>query len=341
MAISGDVPRGEMRVTGSPDFGDVCPGTLAEKTIKVCNVGKCNINVASAEFVPPCPDFVLIKNPFPAAVSPDSCLDLVVRFTPTSIGPKSCTLVITGDAINSPISVTVTANTPTPMIDVPPDLCFPPTVIQSIGPCLSAKPFPISNTGICNLEITSITIDDPEFSLSGLPSYPIILEPGHVVGEGDLRVVFKPTDLARNIASPISVTYVSDSITGATTTVTRKLQGEGVRTGARVLVTVGGVPLARVEKLQIQRITGNRNKKLLKTVESAMKLNLQTVTPGGPCQQFQYHREYGTVSNEFMLLPGSYRITATGVVNGKRKSLTVGFNADTCTFNETITIDLQ
>jgi C1A family cysteine protease/putative hemolysin len=338
--VSGNVPKGEMRVTGSPDFGNVCPGTLAEKTLKVCNVGKCNINVASAAFDPPCADFTLIKNPFPAAVSPDSCLDLVVRFTPTSIGPKSCTLVIESDASNAPVSVTVTANTPTPMIDVPPDLCFPPTVIQSIGPCSSAKPFPISNTGICNLEITDISIDNPDYSLSGLPSYPIILEPGHVVGEGDLKVVFKPTALARSIQGTITVKYLSDPITGATTSITRTLQGEGVRTGARVLVTANGVPMANVAKLQIQRITGNRNKKLVKTVESAMRLDLQTVDPGAPCAPFQYHREYGTVSNELMLLPGSYLITATGVVNGKRKSVSVGFNADTCTFNQTITINL-
>lgn len=341
VAVTGNVPRGELRVTGSPDFGNVCPGTLAEKTLKVCNVGKCNINVASAAFDPPCADFQIIKNPFPAAVSPDSCLDLVIRFTPTSIGPKSCTLVIDSDAINPSISVTVTANTPAPRIDVPPDLCFPPTVIQSIGPCSSAKPFPISNTGICNLEITNISVDNPDYSLSGLPSYPIILEPGHVVGEGDLKVVFKPTTLARSIQTTITVRYLSDPITGVTTSVTRTLQGEGVRTGARVLVTAGGVPLARVEKIQIQRITGNRNKKLVKTVESALRLNLQTVPADPPCAQFQFHREYGTVSNELMLMPGSYLITATGVVNGKRKSLSVAFDANTCTFNPTITINLQ
>ena len=155
-----------------------------------------------------------------------------------------------------------------------------------------------------------------------------------------MKVVFKPTTLARSIQATISVTYVSDPITGATTSITRTLQGEGVRTGARVLVTAGGVPLAKVEKIQIQRITGNRNKKLVDTVESALKLTLQTVGPFAPCAQFQYQREYGTVSNPIMLLPGSYLITATGIVNGKRKSLSVGFNADTCTFNPTITINL-
>ena len=56
----------------------------------------------------------------------------------------------------------------------------------------------------------------------------------------------------------LSVTYVSDPVSGATTTVNRNLCGEGVRTGARVLVRAGGVPLASVKKIHLQRIVGNR-----------------------------------------------------------------------------------
>jgi hypothetical protein len=33
VSVSGNVPAGDIRVTGSTDFGDVCGGTLAEKTI--------------------------------------------------------------------------------------------------------------------------------------------------------------------------------------------------------------------------------------------------------------------------------------------------------------------
>jgi len=339
VAVSGNVPPGKIKVTGSTDFGDVCLGTLAEKTISVNNVGKCNLNVSSASFVPACPDFTLINNPFPATVSPDSHVDLVIQFTPTSAGPKSCTLVISSSDPDQPtITLTVKANTPFASINVPPDLCFSPTVIQSVGPCSSTQPFPISNKGICNLTITEISIDSPDYSLSGLPSYPIILEPGHVVGEGNLKVVFKPTALIRSIPATITVRYVSDPVTGATTVITRTLEGEGVRTGARVLVTAGGVPLAKVEKIQIQRISGNKNKKIVDTVDVAQNVLLQTATPPPPCAAFQYHREYGTISNQIQLLPGSYQVTASAIVNGKRVSKTVGFNLDTCGFNPTIVI---
>jgi len=91
--------------------------------------------------------------------------------------------------------------------------------------------------------------------------------------------------------------------------------------------------------MQIQRINGNRNKPILDTVDNAMNLPLQTVVPEGPCASFMYHREYGTVSNPIQLLPGSYQVTATAIINGKRKSLTVGFNVDTCDFNPTVVIN--
>jgi hypothetical protein len=342
--VTGNTPPGSLRLTGSTDFGDVCAGTLAEKQLAVCNVGSCHLNVGSAAFVGSCPDFTLIRNPFPAAVSPDSCQNLTIRFTPTSCGQKACTLRIgTDDPSALATDVAVTANTPCSQIDVPPDQAFPPTVIQSVGACQSQLPFPVSNTGTCNLNITNVAVagtNGSDYSLAGLPSFPIILQPGHVTGEGNLKTVFKPTALDRDRLGNVTVTYESDPITHAATNVTRALCGEGVRTGARVLVRAGGVPLATVEKIQLQRITGNRNRNLLDTNNVAMNLALQTVTPAAPCTQFQYHREYGTVSNPIQLLPGSYQVTATAIVNGKRKSQTVGFSVDTCGFNPTIIIDL-
>lgn len=350
VAVSGNVPPGDIRVTGSTDFGDVCPEEAkAEKTINICNVGKCNLTVTSVGFNPACTDFALINNPFPATVSPGSCNDVVIRFTPTSVGPKSCTLKISSDDPDSAtITETVTANTPSPSIDVPADQCFLPEVIQSVGACTSQKTFPISNTGKCNLIITNVAVTgDPggdhisDYSLAGLPSYPIILQPGHVIGEGNFKTVFAPTDLDRDLMGTLTVRYVTDPFLNTTADVQRSLSGEGVRTGARVLVTAGGVPLTTVEKIQLQRITANRNKKILDTQDVVQDATLQIVTPSAPCGSFQYHREYGTVSNPIQLLPGSYQVTATGVVGKKRVTRTVGFDVGTCDFNPNIVINLN
>lgn len=345
VAVSGNTPPGDIRVTGSTDFGDVCANlqTPAEKTISVANVGACNLKVTSVAFDPACSDFTLINNPFPATVSHDSHNDVVIRFTPTSAGPKSCTLVISSDDPDSPtVTKTVTANTPAASIDVPPNQSFLPEVIQSIGTCQSQKPFPISNTGKCNLNVTNVVIggvNGGDYSLSGLPSFPIILQPGHIAGEGNLKTVFAPTALDRDRIGSLTVTYESDAITHATTNVSRDLCGEGVNTGARVLVRAGGVPLAKVEKIQLQRINANRNKNQVDTNDVAQNVPLQTVTPGGSCTPFQFHREYGTVSNPIQLLPGSYQVTVAAIVNGKKQSKTVAFDVTTCDFNPTIIVN--
>jgi len=246
-------------------------------------------------------------------------------------------LTITSDDPNNPvINLTVTGNTPGASIDVPLDATFPPTVIQSTGLCHSANPFPISNTGSCNLTITNIAIGGTnagDYSLSGLPSFPIILEPGHIVGEGDLNIVFSPTAIARERRATIDVTYESDPITHTTTTVTRLLCGEGVNTGARVLVTSAGVPIASVDKIQLQRLTVN------KAGDVVHNAPLQTVTPTLPCTPFQFHREYGTVSNPMQLLTGSYQLTVQATINGHKRTQAAAFSLDTCDFNPNVVVN--
>jgi hypothetical protein len=214
-------------------------------------------------------------------------------------------------------------------------------VIQSVGACSTALPFPVSNTGTCNLKITNFAITDhpDEYALQSLPSNPIILEPGHIAGEGDLDILFTPAVLDRDRTGAVSVTYETDPFTHASATVTSALCGEGVRTGARVLVKAGGIPLASVERIHLQRINANRNGNLLDTVDVVRNAPLQTVTPALPCGPFQFHREYGTVSNPIQLLPGSFQVTVTAIVNGRRVKKTVGFDVNTCTFNPTIVVD--
>jgi hypothetical protein len=138
------------------------------------------------------------------------------------------------------------------------------------------------------------------------------------------------------------VTWVSDPITDTLAQVTRDLCGEGVRTGARVLVTSNGVPLATVEQIHLQRLTANRNKNRLDSQDVAKNLALQTIDPdgGGICPQIQFHREYGGLSNPIQLAPGSYVVTVTGIVNGRRAKKTVGFDVQTCDFNQNVVVDL-
>ncbi len=336
--VAGDSPPPDIGVTGSTDFGVVCPDEQAEKEFHICNFGLSNLEVSSVSFVPPCDDFEIVNNPFPRPVSHDFCVPVTIRYTPTEVGTHTCTIRIVSNDPDTPvIELTVTATTPAPEIGVPDDLAFPATVIQPIAPCVSGLPFPILNSGTCNLTITdvSISVNPDEYSLVALPTMPIVLQTGQIVGAGDFRIAFSPTEVGRSRLGEISITYVSDPVTGDATTVTRSLCGEGVKTGARVVATLGGVPLEAVEKVHLMRINANRNRTAagLDSIDVVQDVPVEDVVPTLPCPPFDFHREYGTVSNPIQLLPGFYQVSVTAVIDAKRETRTVGFNVDSCDFN--------
>jgi ASPM-SPD-2-Hydin domain-containing protein/HYDIN/CFA65/VesB family protein len=347
--VTGTASPGHIAVSGSGTFGNVCSGANAQQTITVANTGPCNLHVTGASIN--CPDFTIEGNPFPATLSPDSSLPLTIAFTPTSTGPKSCTLTITSDDPSNPIvTVPLTATTSAVSIDVPPDAApfgynFPATVIQSVGACSSKNPFPVSNNGSCPTTITAVTIGPPnpvlpgsnpaDYSLAGLPSLTTPLQAGHILGEGNLNTVFKPTLITRAESAAVTVTYESDPITHATTSVSRNLCGEGTSRGARVLVTAGGVPLTSVDKIQLHRLNSNRKAISIDSVNDAP---LQTVTQTAPCASFQFQREWGGVTNPIQLTAGDYQITVDATVDNKKVSKTVSFTLDTCSFDQNIMV---
>jgi hypothetical protein len=348
--LTGSSGAPDVEVTGSGQFGNVCATVAEERTISVCNTGSCPLNVTSAIVVQQgsdaaCTDFTIINNPFAGSVDGGSCVPLTVKYTPTSLGSQSCRLKVTSDDPDEPaVYIPLTGNTPSPLITVTPDQFFPATVIQSVGACQSSLLFPVANTGTCPATVQSITIggeNASNYSLAGAPGIPITLNPGEQVGDGTLKTVFKPDVLDRDRLGSVSVTWLSNPIANTTTTDTRLMCGEGTLTGARVLVRLAGVAVPVVEKLSIQRLTANRNRPIVDTVGTFQNLALQTWTPaaGTSCQAFSYHKEFGTVSNASMLAPGSYTVTATVVINKKRMTKTVSFDAETCTFNPTVVID--
>ena len=348
--LTGSAGAPEISVTGNGAFGNVCSTTGEQRTIDVCNTGSCSLSVSSATVVQQasdaaCLDFTIVSNPFAGSVQGGQCVPLTVTYTPQSLGTHSCRLKVSSNDADEPaVYIPLTATTPAPLLTVTPNQAFPATVIQSVGACQSALPFPVTNTGTCPVTVQSITIggtDGANYSLSGAPGVPITLNPGEQVGDGALMTVFRPDVVDRDRLGSIAVTWVSDPIANTTTTSTRLLCGEGTLTGARVLVRVAGVPVPLVDKIQIHRITANRNRQIVDTVGNFMNVALQTFTPavGTACVPFQYHQEFGTVTNGLMLAPGSYTVTVTVTIGKKKETKTVAFDAETCTFNPTVIID--
>jgi hypothetical protein len=101
--VSGDAPAGRLVVTGSLCFGGVKACCRAERTISICNMGGCALDVTSVAFKRKNPHWKLINNPFPATLPPGACLCLVIRYKATEKCPIACELVITSNDPMTPV----------------------------------------------------------------------------------------------------------------------------------------------------------------------------------------------------------------------------------------------
>jgi kumamolisin len=101
--VSGTTPAGKVAVTGSAIFGAVPACCHVERTISICNVGDCQLHVASVAFKRKSRHWRLVNNPFPATLRPGSCLGVTIRYIATERLPHPCELVITSDDPKDPV----------------------------------------------------------------------------------------------------------------------------------------------------------------------------------------------------------------------------------------------
>lgn len=345
IAVRGNCPSGKIRVQPCPvDFGTVCPEDLPahRKTVTICDVGTCPLNIQSISISGA--EFSLDDLPmFPLRLEPGTCQTFIVVYSPANIGCARGQVTIVSDDPADPIHVCdVTACTPASTISVPARIAFPPTVIQPNGPCVGEQALQIESLGPCNAIVTSVTVsgpDAPAFTLDGLStsSVPVILAPGENLGDGFLKVLFKPTAILtkRFYQAQINVTSEINPITHLTTTTVIMLAGEGVQTGMRILVTKQGIPVQSVSNIQVKGTTGqtayNKRNLLLRHVDGPIGFE--------DILSFDFHEEFGGLSAPTQRLTGNYRITVTIKDGRKQLRRSVNFNADTCTFNPTLNVN--
>lgn len=326
-------------------FGTVCAGELAEQELEICNTGECDLEVYSLEFVPACGDFTLVGDPFPASIGSDACLPVTIRYTPGGAGNHWCSLVLTCNDPETPtVEISVVGSTPGTTLDVPPDVAFPPTVVQDVAACGSPVPFPVTNVGVCPVTITGFGIVQAgsDYSVVNLPALPVTLLPGEALGDGLLELVFAPETVARHLEAQVEITYVSHlPAVGDTETVTRNLCGEGTRTGVRVLVTEDDVPVPKLEFLEFYRVyypdTVNES---LGVVTFEANVTLRHVAEDPPCTGFDYHREWGALDDPRILAPGTYQVSAK-IINseGLLETRIARFELGDCDFRHDLRID--
>jgi hypothetical protein len=101
--VWGDAPSGKLAVTGSTYFGGVNACCCADRTLSICNVGECALQVTKVAFKRKSGHWKLIHNPFPTTLPPGSCLGIVVRYKATERCARCCELVIESDDPVTPV----------------------------------------------------------------------------------------------------------------------------------------------------------------------------------------------------------------------------------------------
>jgi hypothetical protein len=263
-----------------------------------------------------------------------------VRYTPTEAGNHTCTLSIaSNDPDENPLPVVFTGSTPPVSLDVQDVAAFDPTVLVSIDDdCEKWQPLNITNNGACPIYIKDVMITPPgaqfaDFVLVNRPAVPITLLPGEALGDGILEVHFRPGQVQRAITGTLKVVYQSDTPNlGDDTMITRTFCGEGVKTGARVVLKHNGVPIPQADRIILWKVESLGPPLQLTTIDVAINKPLVNVPATPPCPAFSFHREWGGITNPIQLTPGDYLIEARATINGSQEIYKLNFTVGVCDF---------
>jgi len=350
--LTGNAPAPVITVQGCPvDFGTLAFPADATRFISVCNTGGCTLKLTGVAFtVGSSPAFSILEpSPTPGAplnIAQGDCILFHVLFHPTAAGTFNGSIHFDSNAplalLDCPVTGTAVAGGVADVDATP--LCFDPTVVQRHGTCESTEQPTITNVGSSPVLITSVFINGPNadaFHLHGNPDGPVLLQPGHVLGDGDLVVDFQPNILGPNQATLHVV------IGGPTPgEVQVLLAGEGVRPGSRLLVlfSAGGtinppIPFPLVKEIDLQRQQGNGG---FTTISVQKKVIPKTIPANGPCPEKVFHVERGTLTSQLQfpdnLRPGVYRWKVIVHIGGKDQVRYRSFQIGNCDFRELQTI---
>jgi hypothetical protein len=164
-------------IANSGNFGNVCVGSFADELLTINNNGWGPLRITNitssdpAQFEPPS---VLS---YPLLVRPGTSIDVVIRFQPGNLGPKSATITIFSNDPAGPHKVTVSGDAPAPTLSL---------LLANAGNfgkvcvgCVEDEPVVLNNSGKCMLSVTGIVSSSAEFVVPEALSYPLSIAPGN------------------------------------------------------------------------------------------------------------------------------------------------------------------
>lgn len=151
--VSGNAPapRLVLAIPNRGDFGHVCVGSFRDEPLMLNNSGACPLRItgitsSSSEFIPPGVDT------YPLIIGPGSAAEVMIRFAPTSFGPKSATLTVISDDPGSPRTVTVLGVAPSGILAVSGSTQFGGVELG----LRARQTLSVCNVGECDLHVTKV-----------------------------------------------------------------------------------------------------------------------------------------------------------------------------------------
>jgi hypothetical protein len=197
--------RLETFIADNGNLGDVCLGSFAEEDLTINNNGPCQLSILN--ILSSSPDFITpTVTTFPLIVGAGESIEIPIRFKPTTFGPKSATITLTGDDLTGPhmVAVSGVARVPKLTLMIADSGSFGDACVGSFAD----ETLTIGNSGRCTLSITSITSSSGDFIVPNVFSYPLTIEAG---GFLQVPIRFQPASFGSKSAT---ITVSSDDPVG-------------------------------------------------------------------------------------------------------------------------------
>ncbi len=166
-------------VNAETAFGPTCNGQSTTRQVELFNVGSSDLHISSFIRISGSSDFQLVSGPAtPVTIPPGEHLNFTIRFHPTGVGDETSVFQINCDDPTQPARQLMVSGTGTTRSIA--------TIIADSGNfgavCLDSfkdLDLTISNSGLCDLRISNITVSPgADFLLPFPPATPLIIHGG-------------------------------------------------------------------------------------------------------------------------------------------------------------------
>ena len=176
-------------------FANTCLGSFTDELLTLNNSGNATLTISN--ILSSSPDFLTPDViAYPLEVAPGDSTEVVIRFAPTTFGPKNGILTVISDDPQGPhkIAVSGVATAPRLSLVIADHASFRATCVDSF----TDEPLVLNNGGNCTLTITSITSTSAEFLVPLVLAFPLTIGPGDAL---PVPIRFAPTSFGPKAAT--------------------------------------------------------------------------------------------------------------------------------------------